>query len=244
MVDADCWIEADWPVSKTVHAGTTTRHGGVSKPPYDAFNLALHVDDDPDDVIANRNRLSRILALPRQPVWLNQTHSTRVVNLDNCTDRPDADASFTRKNGVVCAVLTADCLPILLSDNHGTQVAAIHAGWRGLLNGIIEQTVSVFHGKHLLAWLGPGISQQAFEVGEEVRDAFMQYSNQCKSAFIAGRQGQWYADLYLLAELRLNACGVSDLTGGGFCTYAERERFYSYRRCSQTGRMATLIWIE
>ena len=242
MVDADNWIEADWPAPAGIHAGTTLRHGGSSQLPYHSFNLATHVGDDAQYVIANRTRLVEMLGLAQQPVWLNQQHSTQVIKADQTYKQAIADASYTKKNNVVCAVLTADCLPILLCDEAGDQIAAIHAGWRGLLNGIIENTVSTFNNKHLMAWLGPAISQQAFEVGEEVRSAFINHKESAELAFIGNGVGKWRADLYQLAMQRLNSIGVSSIYGGGQCTYSEQDRFYSYRRTPQTGRIATLIW--
>ncbi len=242
MIDADAWIKADWPVPAGIHAGTTLRHGGASLKPFDAYNLAIHVGDDLHHVEQNRNQLISSLDLPQQPLWLNQQHTPLVINAEKSLPQPLGDASFARSAGVVCAVLTADCLPILLCDEQGRQIAAVHAGWRGLLNGIIEQTVATFQHQPLLAWLGPAISQQAFEVGEEVRSAFLESSSQAECAFLKGRAGKWYADLYQLATIRLRCAGVSNIYGGDFCTFNEQERFYSYRRTGRTGRMASLIW--
>ena len=243
MDDAN-WIEADWSVPAGIHAGTTLRSGGLSQGSFDSFNLAAHVGDHQANVISNRIRLAHMLTLPQQPVWLNQQHGTRVINIDDLPESPVADASVTTKSGIVCTVLTADCLPVLLCDQQGRQIAAVHAGWRGLLNGIIERTVAKFSSQQLVAWLGPAISQQAFAVGKEVRDAFVQHASQSDCAFIKGRAGEWYADLYLLATLRLQTVGLTDISGGRFCTYHEQNYFYSYRRANQTGRMASLIWKE
>lgn len=247
MNNADNWMKADWPAPAGIHAGTTLRYGGVSQQPFDSFNLATHVGDDLHSVEQNRMQLITTLGLQQQPLWLNQQHSTLVINADN-TDKsiqaPIADASYAARAGVVCAVLTADCLPILLCDEQGKQIAAVHAGWRGLLNGIIEKTVAKFQNKPILAWLGPAISQQAFEVGEEVRRAFVQHSNQTECAFLKSRAGKWSADLYQLATMRLNSAGVVNIYGGGYCSFNEQQRFYSYRRSGQTGRMASLIWKE
>ncbi|MEE9411589.1 MAG: peptidoglycan editing factor PgeF [Methylococcales bacterium] len=242
MVDADNWHDADWPAPAGIRAGTSLRHGGVSQQPFDSFNFALHVGDKPHHVEQNRRQLIKTLDLPQQPSWLIQQHTTQVINADKSTQQPIADASFAQSTGVVCAVLTADCLPILLCDEEGKQIAAVHAGWRGLLNGIIEKTVATFQLKPILAWLGPAISQQAFEIGEEVRSAFVEHSNQAECAFLHGRVGKWHADLYQLAIMRLNDSDVTKIYGGGFCTFNEQERFYSYRRSRQTGRMASLIW--
>lgn len=242
MVDVDNWIRADWPAPAGIYAGTTLRHGGISRQPFGSFNLGSHVGDDLQHVEHNRKQLIKTLGLPQQPLWLNQQHTTRVINADQSTQQPIADASFTLNTGVVCAVLTADCLPILLCDEQGKQLAAVHAGWRGLLNGIIEKTVATFQQEPILAWLGPAISQQAFEIGEEVRSAFVEHSNQVECAFLKGRAGKWHADLYQLATWRLHFAGVSKVYGGDLCTFNERERFYSFRRSGQTGRMASLIW--
>ncbi len=238
------WMKADWPAPARIHAGTTLRYGGVSQQPFDSFNLATHVGDDLHNVEQNRKQLISTLGLQQQPLWLNQQHSTEIVNADKRTQPSIADASYATRAGVVCAVLTADCLPILLCDEQGKQIAAVHAGWRGLLNGIIEKTVAKFLNKPMLAWLGPAISQQAFEVGEEVKSAFVQHSSPTECAFLKSRAGKWFADLYQLATMRLNSAGVIQVYGGGFCTFIEQQRFYSYRCSGQTGRMASLIWKE
>ncbi|MEE9344519.1 MAG: peptidoglycan editing factor PgeF [Methylococcales bacterium] len=247
MIDCDNWMKADWPAPAGVHAGTTLRYGGISQQPFDSFNLATHVGDDLRNVEQNRKHMITVLGLQQQPLWLNQQHSTLVINADK-TDKsiqePIGDASYTESTGVVCVVLTADCLPILLCDEQGKQIAAIHAGWRGLFSGIIEKTVATFHNKPILAWLGPAISQQAFEVGEEVRTVFVSDSSHAKSAFINSRAGKWSADLYLLATMRLHSAGVANVYGGSYCTFNDQDHFYSYRRSRQTGRMASLIWKE
>lgn len=236
------WINADWPAPDGIHAGTTLRQGGMSQPPYDSMNLATHVGDDEQTVQANRDRLIEKLSLPSSPVWLNQQHTINVINANETYDQSPADASYTDQSGVVCAVLTADCVPILLCDQTGRQIAAIHAGWRGLLNGIIENTIATFPKTTMIAWLGPAISQQAFEVGPEVRELFIQHDKNASSAFIPGAIGKCYADLYELAKQRLNTSGVKAVYGGQFCTYSDTQRFYSYRHYSKTGRMASLIW--
>jgi YfiH family protein len=245
MIDCDNWMKADWPAPAGVHAGTTLRYGGISQQPFDSFNLAAHVGDDLRNVEQNRKQMITVLGLQQQPLWLNQQHSTLVINADK-TDKsiqkPIADASFTESTGVVCVVLTADCLPILLCDEQGKHIAAIHAGWRGLLSGIIEKTVAIFQNKPILAWLGPAISQQAFEVGDEVRTAFVSESSHAECAFLNSRAGKWSADLSLLATMRLHSAGVTNVYGGSYCTFNDQERFYSYRRSGQTGRMASLIW--
>ncbi len=235
-----------WPVPENVRAVTTTRNGGVSLSPYDSLNLAEHVGDDGAAVGENRRRLRQQQNLPAEPLWLNQVHGTRVVDATAPIQHPSADASFSHRAGVVCAVLTADCLPVLFCDRGGSVVAAAHAGWRGLAAGVLEATVEALEIEpgQLLAWLGPAIGPDAFEVGAEVRDAFVAEHARAAAAFVARPNGQWLADLYQLARLRLAARGVSAIYGGGLCTYSDRERFYSFRRDRTTGRMASLIWLE
>lgn len=244
-------IKPNWPAPHNVKALSTTRLGGVSHPPYAGLNLGLHVQDDSLLVWQNRQLLMTTANLPQQPYWLNQTHSTDVVQLvgqsHNAEQLPAADASVTMMTGQICLVMTADCLPLLICDKAGTQVAAIHAGWRGLLDGVIENTLAVLSAqpKDLLVWLGPAISQANFQVGSEVRDAFITHDPQASSAFIADGD-KWLADLYLLARQRLQALTVNtaDIYGGDHCTYRETDLFYSYRRDSQTGRQASLIYLE
>jgi hypothetical protein len=241
------WLEADWPAPVNVRAVTTSRDGlGISRPPFDRFNLADHVGDDPAAVAANRAQLVSQLNLPSAPVWLEQIHGTGVVTLPSSMTKPQADASVTAKPGVVCAVLTADCLPVLFCDRAGTRVAAAHAGWRGLAGGVLEATVSSLDvpPQELLAWLGPAIGPRAFEVGEEVRAAFMAEDLAAKSAFVQTRPGHWHADLYALARRRLARLGIESVYGGGHCTFEDAQRFYSYRRDGRTGRMASLIWFS
>jgi len=234
----------DWPAPAQVRACTTTRIGGISQPPYDTLNLASHVGDDPQAVAENRRRLREYLALPAEPRWLNQVHGSCAADAALVADPCDADASFTALPGVVCAVLTADCLPLLLCNRAGTKVAAVHAGWRGLHGGVIEQTVRALNlpGSELLAWLGPAIGPDAFEVGGEVREAFISVEARAAEAFRPHGE-RWLADLYLLARQRLASVGVTQVNGGDRCTFSEPEKFYSYRREAKTGRMASLIWI-
>ena len=238
-------LTADWPAPARVRTLVTTRDGGVSLAPYASLNLGQHVGDDPAAVAENRARLRA--CLPAEPFWLNQVHGIGVQ--EACADAPDvppdADAGFTRQPGVVCAVMTADCLPVLLTDRSGSVVAAAHAGWRGLCNGIIEATIArmAVPANDILAWLGPAIGPDAFEVGPEVRAAFMAHDPTAASAFAAIPDGKYLADIYLLARQRLNACGVTDVHGGDACTVTERERYFSYRRDGRTGRMASLIWL-
>ncbi len=237
-------IRPDWPAPARVHAWSTLRAGGVSAAPWGSLNLGAHVGDDPDAVVANRERLAHRLQLPSQPLWLQQVHGTRVrpaADADAC-----ADACLADRPQQVCVVMTADCLPVLLCDRAGSKVAAAHAGWRGLLDGVLERTVVAFDGEpgQLLAWLGPAIGPRAFEVGDEVRDAFVTEDGAAARCFVANRDGHWLADLYGLARLRLARSGVHAVFGGGRCTYSEPACFYSYRRDGVTGRMASLIWLQ
>lgn len=238
----------EWPAPPNVKCLVTTRSGGVSRAPYDGFNLALHVGDDPKAVAANRQRLCG--ELPAAPLWLEQVHGVDVVDIalrgGACESVPVADASLARTPGRVCVVMTADCLPVLLCDVRGTVVAAVHAGWRGLAAGVLESTVSAMGvpSDDLLAWLGPGIGPDAFEVGDEVRAQFVAADASAARAFRAGeRAGKWRADLYQLAQNRLNQAGVEQIYGGGLCTFSDADRFYSYRRDGVTGRFASLIWL-
>lgn len=240
-------IVPDWAAPGNVRACTTTRAGGVSEGGYGGLNLADHVGDRPERVAENRARLRQALALPQEPFWLRQVHGTVVVRArtDAGVPVPEADASYAREVGPVCVVLTADCLPVLLCDRHGTRVAAAHAGWRGLVGGVIEATVAALQAppEDLLAWLGPAIGPAAFEVGPEVRAAFMQADPEAASAFVPSRPDRYLADLYELARQRLARLGVGAVYGGQRCSYREPERFYSYRREPVTGRMASLIWL-
>jgi YfiH family protein len=240
------WLYPDWPAPASVRAIVTTRCGGASLPPFDKFNLAAHVGDDLVAVTANRRRLVEVLALPREPGWLRQVHGISVAMLDGeVSDGPEADASFSATSGRVCAVLTADCLPVLFCDRAGTRVAAAHAGWRGLAGGVLEATVTTLAvpADGLLAWLGPAIGPRAFEVSGEVRDSFLRIDPGDAVAFDATRSGHWHADLYRLARRRLARVGVEAVYGGGYCTFNEAGRFYSFRRDGTTGRMASLVWL-
>lgn len=246
MLHRDDVIFADWPAPPHVHVVSTTRHGGVSAGPYASLNLATHVGDDAACVAENRRRLATLLALPAEPRWLEQVHGCTVVDAahDQAAASPCADASFSTKPGVVCAVLTADCLPIALCDRAGRQVAIAHAGWRGLASGVVEHTVSALSAPppQLLAWLGPAIGPAAFEVGDEVRRVFVVADDAATLAFRPSRAGHWLADLYILARQRLTRLGVKDVYGGGWCTLSSPQHFFSYRRDRCCGRMATLAW--
>lgn len=243
-MNANDWITPDWPAPANVRALCTTRNGGVSAAPYASLNLGDHVGDDPRAVACNRAILRE--HLPAEPLWLKQVHTTAVADAGSAAGIPEADASVARLPGKVCAVLTADCLPVLLCDRRGTVVAAAHAGWRGLAGGVIEATVQAMRvdPADLLAWLGPAIGHAAFEVGDEVRAVFLADDPAATSAFIPHGNGKWLADLYRLARLRLARSGVAQVGGGDFCTFSEEERFYSYRRDGATGRMASLIWLS
>lgn len=235
------WIMPDWPAPPSVRAASTLRSGGVSVGSYASLNLGGHVGDEPARVAENRRRLQSTLSLPAEPVWLNQVHDSEVVKADSLHTRT-ADAAWTDEHGVVCAVLTADCLPILLCDRQGARVAAVHAGWRSLVGGVVEATVTALGDTDLLAWLGPAIGPKAFEVGEEVRQAFIKRLGDCDEAF-SPANGRWRADLYALARQVLKRTGITAVYGGDFCTYSDPTRFFSYRRDGQTGRMASLIWL-
>ena len=222
----------------------TTRNGGVSAGAHATFNLGLRAGDHETAVRANRAQLRELL--PQDPAWLHQVHGARVVRADGLTDVPEADASYTRNAGTVCTVMIADCLPVLLCDMRGSVVAVAHAGWRGLSSGVIENTVAAMDvlPEELLAFLGPAIGPDAFEVGADVRDAFMAANPAASAAFKSHRTGKWLADLFALARQRLARAGVSRMYGGGLCTYRDPARFYSYRRDKTTGRMAAFIWLE
>ncbi len=241
-----CWLTPEWPVAPHVRALVTTRVGGVSLSPYASLNLATHVQDDPQAVAENRRRLALAAGLPQAPRWLEQVHGTTALRADTLGEVACGDAAFTAAPGVVCAVLTADCLPVLLADVEGGEVAAIHAGWRGLVDGVIERTLASLATPRaqLVAWLGPAIGPSAFEVGTEVRDAFIAQDPGAHCAFCPSPQGRWLADLYTLARRRLAQAGVRSAYGGDYCTFSEPQRFYSYRRDGLTGRMASLIWLE
>lgn len=239
------WLAADWPVPPTVRAGTTLRRGGVSKGPYESLNLGAHVGDDPLAVTENRERLVSSCYLPGQPQWLDQVHGATVVELPHDDDTPRADAAFTDRAGVVCAVLTADCLPVVFARMNGSAVGVAHAGWRGLCAGVLEATaLSLGKPADLVAWLGPAISRTAYEVGDDVRQACLAYDESTSRCFSRNPAGRWQADLYALARHRLAAIGLEEVYGGGRCTFTEEEHFFSYRRDGRCGRMATFVWRE
>lgn len=235
----------DWLLPANARACSSTRIGGTSLAPWDSLNLGAHVGDDPQNVQANRQRLVEELNLPSMPVWLEQVHGTDVLLLDGQPPTSlRADAVYTREPGVVCAVMTADCLPVLFCSADGLEVAAAHAGWRGLCSGVLEATLNAFSApaQDISVWLGPAIGPSAFEVGSEVRDAFCTIDPAAGSAFRAVGE-KFYADLWMLATQRLNAAGVRNIRGGGDCTYTREEQFFSFRRDGITGRMASFIWL-
>ncbi len=236
------WLQPVWPAPANVRAMQTLRKGGISDGVWSSLNLGDHVGDDEDHVAENRRRVGAML--PGAPLWLKQVHGLTVADADVATGVPEADAAVARQPGRVCAVMTADCLPLLLCDRAGSVVAAAHAGWRGLQAGVIEATVAAMRvqGAEVLAWLGPAIGPEAFEVGDEVRQAFVAEAPSADAAFRSHGTGKWLADLYSLARQRLAGCGVTAVFGGDFCTFGDAQRFYSYRRDGVTGRMATLIW--
>ncbi len=253
------FINADWPAPKCIVAGTTTKQGGNSQQPHASFNLASHVGDDYESVVSNRLLLQSKLDLPVEPVWLNQVHGTTVVNFaelvnpySKTAENNCADAIISFEDNTVCAVLTADCLPVLVTDLLGSRVAAIHAGWRGLRDGIIERTIAALNcdPKKLLVWIGPAISRAVFEVDDAVRDEFIKIEVNAKTAFSndykENQTGHWLMDLVALAKQRLTSCGIQHDTiyGGNHCSYLETDLFYSYRREATTGRMASLIYIR
>lgn len=238
------WIAADWPAPGGIVAGSTTRAGGVSKGVYGSLNLGAHVGDSEETVAENRRRFVTQCELPGEPVWLSQVHGTDVV-VDPMPGEPiRADAILTRSANTVCAVMTADCLPVLLISDDGGELAAAHAGWRGLRDGILESTLAAFRTPHdrILVWLGPAISQERFEVGDEVHEAFVCHDGSATDCFARNDRGRWQADLCGLARRRLNAAGVQQVFGGAYCTYGDARRFFSHRRDGQCGRMASFVF--
>jgi polyphenol oxidase len=255
MSSAPQLCAAQWRAPAGIHAWVTQRAGGVSAAPLDSLNLATHVGDNPEAVAENRRRLRAAAQLPQAPRWMRQVHGTAVADLDHLASHlePEADAAVTSRTGTVCAVLTADCLPVLFAAADASAVAAAHAGWRGLAAGVLDNTVAALRartttGVQLLCWIGPGISATHFEVQDDVRAAFVAADPQATAAFSPGRAGHWQCDLPQLARQRLASLGVTAVDGGHDCTYADEARFFSHRRDVQhrghasTGRIATLIW--
>lgn len=242
------WLIPNWDAPKNIKAVMTTRQGGFSSAPFDSMNLGDHVDDDWQIVAKNRASLKQRLNLPNEPLWLTQVHGLAIANADqHYKGTVEADASVAHQSGSVCAIMTADCLPVLFCNQQGTAVAAAHAGWRGLHVGILEQTVKSLNcpANEVMAWFGVAIGAEYFEVGDEVREAFVSVQAEAEKAFVpSANAGKWLADIYLLARLRLQAIGVNKISGGEYCSYKDKERFYSYRREAKTGRMASLIWMR
>lgn len=238
-------VQPNWNSPPGVQAFCTTRAGGHSAAPYDSFNLGHHVGDNAERVAQNRNLLSQALDLPAEPCWIKQTHSTSVVTLEQ-DDNRTADAAITHTPGIVAVVMTADCLPILICNHSGSEVAAVHAGWRGLQAGVIQCALDAMQSANdqLMAWIGPGISQACFEVGDEVYAAYINSINDADRYFSAHGPGHWLCDLAGLAQLVFEQQGVSEVTRAPLCSYRDDKRFYSYRRDATTGRMASLIWIN
>ena len=250
-------LPADWPAPKNIHAFTTLRYGmGVSKPPFDQFNLGNRnggQGDNPIDVEKNRELLAQAYCLPSLPHWLRQVHGVDVLRFDDTPIRSGdyyqdelvADASVTSEKNIVLSILTADCLPVLFCNKDGTEVAAAHAGWRGLAAGILENTVRSMNSEpeNIMVWLGPAAGPMAYEIGAEVRDAFVQYDNHAEVAFVPSRENHWKVDLYQLARMRLQSAGVASVYGGEHCSISEPDNFFSHRRDQKTGRMASIIWM-
>ncbi|WGE47085.1 peptidoglycan editing factor PgeF [Actinobacillus equuli] len=239
-------ITPNWYAPEHIRAFTTVRTGGVSQVPFDSFNLGDHVGDNPKDVQQNRQLLVEQFGLPHFPLFLTQTHSTRVIRLPYDGDNLEADAVYTDQLNQVCLVMTADCLPVLFYSKDGKEVAAAHAGWRGLCDGVLENTVAEFAcpPAEICAWLGPAIGPNAFQVGKEVIEQFCAFDPQAKQAFVADltTSGKFLGNLYQIAQQRLRKLGITEISGGEHCTFTEQECFFSYRRDKQTGRMASLIW--
>ena len=246
------FLTPDWAAPRSVRAAFTLRRGGVSAAPFDSLNVAAHVGDDSQAVAKNRRRLRDGLRLPQEPAWMEQVHRTEVLDLDlsdlaarAASSSVAADAALTRRAGRVCVVQVADWLPVLFAARDGSAVAAAHAGWRGLAAGVLEATVKslAVDTGGLLAWIGPGIGPAHFEVGDEVRGAFLAHDNAAAAAFSINTRGRWQCDLPLLARARLAALGIAAVTGGTWCTYADASRFFSFRRDGRCGRMAAVIWL-
>lgn len=240
-------IKPNWPAPRNIKAYSTTRSGGVSSGAYCSLNLGNHVNDLPENVLKNRALLKQHAQLPQEPAWLEQIHSIDVVTLEGQPlENNRADAAYSKMANQVCTVMTADCLPVLFCSLEGDEVAAAHAGWRGLCDGVLEETVKHFTTptSHIMAWLGPAIGPEQFEVGDDVRDAFLQHDSAADNAFNPYKPGKYLANIYQLARQRLHALGITQIYGGDYCTFTDSERFFSYRRDKITGRMASLIWIE
>jgi YfiH family protein len=238
-------LRPDWPAPSNVRAFVTTRAGGVSEAPYASLNLGAHCGDRAQAVAENRRRVRALL--PAEPRWLNQVHGNRVADADALEgDAPEADASIARRAGSVCAIQVADCLPVLFAEDSGRVVAAAHAGWRGLQRGVLGATIAALDcdPRRVVAWLGPAIGPRVYEVGDEVREAFLSRSSAHSGAFAPVRRGHWLLDLFAAARAELEGAGVTRISGGGMCTHSDPERFFSFRRDGTTGRMGAFVWLE
>jgi polyphenol oxidase len=251
-------LNARWPAPKNIHAFTTLRYGfGLSAAPFDQFNLGnrdSEQGDDPSAVEKNREQLNQAFALPNAPCWLRQVHGVNVIRMDQrpkttgdfLRDEPMADASVSSQKNIVLGILTADCMPVLFCDIDGSEVAGAHAGWRGLVDGVLENTVRAMRSEpaNIMAWLGPAAGPLAYEIGVEVRDAFLQHDENAEKAFKPTRENHWHVDLYELARMRLRSVGIEKIYGGEHCTITEKDKFFSHRRDQRTGRMASIIWFD
>lgn len=241
----ELWLWADWPAPKHIRAGTSVRTGRISQTPYNELNLATHVGDQYEHVHKNRQLLSEYLGLPTEPAWLEQVHSSKIISLDKTQKNITTDGSYTSKKNKICAILTADCVPILFCNTDGTKVAAIHAGWRGICAGIIEKAIDEFPDpKKLLVWIGPHISKQYYEVGKEIYDRCSTHLDSLQRAFTPINSSHWYCDLTEIVKIILKNSKVGLIYECELCTYKQHDLFYSYRRDGNTGRTASLIWME
>ncbi len=239
------WLWADWPAPKCIRAGTSIRTGGHSKIPFNNLNLAQHVGDNPADVKKNRKTLINYLKLQSEPVWLNQIHSSHIISIDSASKNRDADGSFTTRQNNICAILTADCVPVLFCNKNGTKIAAIHAGWKGICNGIIENAIKTFSDSEtILVWIGPCISSKHYEISKDVYESCLNHSSMLKSAFDQTNVDHWHCDLVRIVKIILQNAGIGAIYECNLCTYKMDELFFSYRRESNTGRTASMIWME
>jgi purine-nucleoside/S-methyl-5'-thioadenosine phosphorylase / adenosine deaminase len=239
------WLRANWPAPEHVRAGTSIRSGGLSQAPYNDLNLAHHVGDEPGNVKNNREIILNHLELQSEPIWLDQTHSSQIISIDNEPESREADGSFTTEQNKICTIMTADCVPVLFCDSNGTKIAAIHAGWQGICRGIIENAIKEFSvPESLLVWIGPCISSKYYEVGKDVYERCINHSSSLKSAFDQINEDHWYCDLVNIVKIILKNAGVGLIYECNLCTYKMDKLFYSYRRDGNTGRTASMIWME